>query len=55
MSNIVESNQSFVGQVFLPILNSFNKIPVSIIPYEKAEKKIVIDFNSLSLPSRTSD
>lgn len=47
MGNIGESNQNFVGQVFLPILNSFNKIPISIIPYDKTENKLIVDQNSL--------
>ena len=31
--NVTEGNQNFVGQVFLPILNSFDKVSVCILPY----------------------
>ena len=32
---VTEGNQNFVGQVFLPILNSFDKVSVCISPYNQ--------------------
>ena len=31
--SVTDGNQNFVGQVFLPILNSFDKVSVCISPY----------------------
>lgn len=48
----VESNKQFVGQVFLPILNSFSKTPVCLIPYDAKENRLLFDTSSVSMPSR---
>lgn len=45
MSSAVDQNKYFVGQVFLPILNSFAKTTICVHPYDSEEKKILIDMN----------
>lgn len=45
VSSAVDQNKYFVGQVFLPILNSFAKTTICMHPYDAEEKKILIDMN----------
>ena len=47
---VVDISQNFVGQVFLPILDSFSKTPVCLLPYDHQENKILFDMSSLSMP-----
>ena len=42
-----EVSQQFIAEIFLPLLNSYSKINVNLIPYNKTEKKIISDFSSL--------
>jgi hypothetical protein len=41
----IDQNQFFVGQVFLPILNSFSKTTICVHPYDTEEKKILVESN----------
>ena len=50
--NVIDINKHFVGQIFLPILNSFSKSLVCLLPFDSKENKIVVDPSSVSLPSR---
>lgn len=44
-SSGIDQNKFFVGQVFLPILNSYSKTTLCVHPYDAEEKKILIDLN----------
>ncbi len=44
-SSAVDQNKYFVGQVFLPILNSYAKTTLCMHPYDTEENKILIDMN----------
>ena len=49
---VVEINQNFVAQVFLPILNSFSKTPVCIMPYDIREDRLLFDTSSMDISSQ---
>lgn len=50
---ILEGSQQFIAEIFLPLLNSFNKTLVNLIPYNRTEKKIIADFSSLQTSVNT--
>ena len=50
---ILEGSQQFIAEIFLPLLNSFNKTLVNLIPYNITEKKIIADFSSLQTSVNT--
>ena len=51
--NVIEGNQNFVGQVFLPLLNSFDKVALCVLPYNEDEKKIVADISTFTKSKKT--
>lgn len=55
-STSVDQNKYFVGQVFLPILNSYSKTTICVHPYNSEEEKILLYVNiknSKAAPKKT--
>jgi hypothetical protein len=52
---ISEGNEKFVGEIFLPLLNSYDKISVCILPYSKAENKLITDISNTDLNSTSGE
>ena len=46
-TTILEGSSKFVGEVFLPLLNSYSKTVVCLVPYSPEENRIMADLSSL--------
>jgi hypothetical protein len=45
----LESSQQFIAEIFLPLLNSFSKTTVSLLPFNKTESKLLTDLSILKI------
>jgi len=43
---ISEGNEKFVGEIFLPLLNSYEKILLCVLPYSQTENKLLTDITN---------
>lgn len=50
-SMVLESSQQFVAEIFLPLLNSFSKTAISLLPFNKAESRLLTDLSGLKVHS----
>jgi hypothetical protein len=48
-SMVLESSQQFVAEIFLPLLNSYNRTTVSLLPYNKSESRLMTDLSILKI------
>lgn len=48
---ILESSQQFVAEIFLPLLNSYSKTVISLLPFNKAESRLLTDLSGLKVHS----
>lgn len=48
---VLESSQQFVAEIFLPLLNSYSKTAISLLPFNKAESRLLTDLSGLKVHS----
>jgi hypothetical protein len=52
---ISQGNEKFVGEIFLPLLNSYEMISVCVLPYSKVENKLITDISNTDLNITSGD